>query len=604
MKATTAKTAIPKGKPVELRGQLPGEGAAKGEPLTIPVTADDGKHRREIQLKKKIGEGGEGVVFETNLGSASDYVAKIYLRDKLTDVKCEKLKLMLTKSIKAAGICFPVALIKNDCDETVGFLMPRAKGIELSKSIFQPKLLQIKFPSWTRRETIQLCLTILEKIKYLNDAGIILGDINGQNILVVSPKEVYFVDCDSYQVGNYPCPAGTDNFTPPEAQGKGYGTFLRKQSMENFAIATLLFMIMLPGKAPYSAVGGADPAENIRNGAFAYESADSSKIPPGKWGFIWSHMSFKVRQAFAETFRKNGEHFYPHSRLSAEEWIQLFKAYQHAIESMLKRDPMAIAIFPTRPKMKECRKCGKMYVPNPNRYRPICPECEAKEHGHARPSSTYGNQRETFINVACATPGCPNTVLVSSRNTKPAYCKACKQKARDEAAAWKQQEAEKERARNAAHQRWLNEVWVRYPCKNPKCNNIITLYNRDQANPRYRKKPEYCDECWQDARCTRCGYVAAKWMHDERGGLCRRCYERDKQAAKMRRRAIASLQRRATASKPAAASQAKTNQTKIPAQSGASKGSSPGCWNYLIWAWAIVIILTWLSTCSSYIAFE
>ena len=75
MKATTAKTAIPKGKPVELRGQLPGEGAAKGEPLTIPVTADDGKHRREIQLKKKIGEGGEGAVFETNLGSASDYVA-------------------------------------------------------------------------------------------------------------------------------------------------------------------------------------------------------------------------------------------------------------------------------------------------------------------------------------------------------------------------------------------------------------------------------------------------------------------------------------------------------------------------------------------------
>lgn len=585
MTATAAKATIPKGKPIKLRGQLPGEGAVKGEAISIPVIADDGKHRGEIQLTKKIGEGGEGSVFETNRGGSSDHVAKIYLRDKLTDVKCEKLKLMLAKSIKAAGICFPVALIKNDCDETVGFLMPRAKGVELSKSVFQPKLLQIKFPTWTRRETIQLCITILEKIKYLNDRDIILGDINGQNVLVVSPEEVYFVDCDSYQVGNYPCPAGTDNFTPPEAQGKDYGTFLRKQSMENFAIATLLFMIMLPGKAPYSAVGGTDPTENIRNGAFAYESDDNSKIPPGKWGFIWSHMSFKVRQAFAETFRKDGKHFYPHTRLSAEEWIRLFGAYQHGIDHMLKRDPMAMDIFPSRPKMRECNKCGKMYAPDPNRYRPVCPECEAKELGYNSPNRSHSTRQDTYIDVECVTPDCHNKVHVNARNAKLAYCNTCKQRMRDEAIALKQREAEKERARNAAHQRWLNEVWVRYPCKNPKCNNTITLYNRDQANPRYQKKSEYCNECWQDARCTRCGSVAAKWMHDVRGGLCRKCYEEDQRAAKARKQAAAS--------RPAA-SQVQANQTKPPTQNSTSKNDGSGCWGYLIWVWAIVIILTWL----------
>ena len=32
---------------------------------------------------------------------------------------------------------------------------------------------------------------------------------------------------------------------------------------ENFAVATLLFMIMLPGKPPYSQQGGEDPVSNI-----------------------------------------------------------------------------------------------------------------------------------------------------------------------------------------------------------------------------------------------------------------------------------------------------------------------------------------------------
>ena len=215
------------GRRIELRGSLPGEHATKGGSISVPVIACDGKHRKEIVLTRKIGAGGEGSVFETNVGRDSAYVAKIYRRDKLTEIKCAKTELMIAKGIECQGICFPVALIKNEKEESVGFLMPRAKGYELGKSVFLPKLLQARFPQWTRKDTIQLCLTILHKIKYLNDRGIILGDINGQNILVASPTEVYFVDCDSYQIGNYPCPAGTAHFTPPEAQGRSYETFLR-----------------------------------------------------------------------------------------------------------------------------------------------------------------------------------------------------------------------------------------------------------------------------------------------------------------------------------------------------------------------------------------
>ena len=554
----STQSVITGGTTVKLVGSLPGEHAAKGEAVSIPVTADDGTHRKDILLTKKIGAGGEGSVFETNLGNGSAFVAKIYAQDKLTDTKCNKLQLMLSKSIQLKGVCFPVALINNEANETVGFLMPRAKGYELGKSVFMPKVLQQKFPTWTRRETIQLCLTILEKIAYLNERGIILGDINGQNILVESPDEVYFVDCDSYQIGSYPCPAGTDHFTAPEAQGRDYSTFLRTQAMENFAIATLLFMIMLPGKSPYSAVGGASPSENIRNGVFAYESSDNGRVPPGKWGYIWSHMSFKTREAFVETFRKGGSHFNPDDRLSAREWIDVFEAYQHGLSHMLKRDPMAADLFPTRMKMRECKKCGKLYVPDPNRHVSLCDDCYAK---------TQMGKRE------------------------------------------------EQAKRREAHQKWLGQVWKQYPCKNPKCSNTITLYNKDQNRYLSRRLPEYCSDCWKDTPCKKCGYVAAKWMHDERGGLCRRCYEEEQRAKNAtswsrsttgaRRASPAATKQPSNTSRTSGQTVSKTpsNTSTAPANTtkpstGTENGCFEGCLGYVILFVILGIIASLLNSCS------
>ena len=536
------------GKRIELQGSLPGERAAKGESISIPVIAYDGSHRKEIVLTKKIGEGGEGSVFETNVGQNSAYVAKIYRRDKLTDIKCAKLELMIAKGIERQGICFPVALIRNEKEESVGFLMPRAKGYELGKSVFLPKLLQIRFPGWTRKETIQLCLTILYKIKYLNDRGIILGDINGQNILVASPTEVYFVDCDSYQIGNYACPAGTAHFTPPEAQGRSYETFLRTQAMENFTIATLLFMIMLPGKSPYSAVGGADPAENIRQGSFPYESDDNSKVPPGKWGFIWSHMSYNTRQAFVGTFRKGGDHFEPEKRMNADGWIEVFEKYWYGTDHMLENDPMAMDLFPTRLKMRECKKCGKRYIPKPDRHASLCDDCY-------RGSSAWRRDEERH---------------------------------REEE---RRELARRQQEQRLIREKWLGEVWKSYPCKNPKCHNIITLYNRDQSRYQNRRLPEYCQACWQDKPCKKCGFVAAKWMHDERGGLCRRCYAEEQEEKQLKRR-------RAAAQLPVSQTKGSSAPTSAQPQSKKDDGCLSGCLEYFLGWLSLFFVCLLIGSCT------
>lgn len=422
----------PSGRIITLSGSLPGERASKGDRLGAVVTAKDSAHSKQIRLEKKLAEGGEGAVFTTSLNG---YVAKIYKRDKLTTDRRDKLTAMISKQISCEGICFPEALILNERDEFIGYLLRQADGFELGKSVFQPKLLQQKFPKWTRRETVDMSLSILQKIKYLNDRNVILGDINPANILVTSAGKVFFVDCDSYQVEGFPCPVGTANFTPPEAQGRDYKTFLRSQEMENFAIATLLFMIMLPGKPPYSAVGGASPEHNIKEGVFPYphKETETDKTPPGKWGYIWSHMSYKMRLAFYENFKKGEKHFMPAQRYSADEWIEEFKAYRYALDKMVQNDPMAVDIFPTREKMKKCKDCGKQYVPNRDNYTPFCPECDAKHNKYrsrpVNPSSGYGSTSSVGSRPATNTgkklcPYCHTEHIPLHWK----YCNSCKNK--------------------------------------------------------------------------------------------------------------------------------------------------------------------------------
>lgn len=259
----------------------------------------------EISLIDKVAAGGEGIIYTTN----TPYVAKIYKKENNTRRKYEKIKLMLSKRIKCQGICYPLAALYNNKKEFIGYLMPEARGKELQKSLFIKKLLEKNFPTWRKRDTVELCITILQKIKYLHDRNIIMGDINPANILVVSPKEVYFVDTDSYQIEDFPCPVGTINYTAPEIQRKHFSGFLRTKGNENFAVATLLFMIMLPGKPPYSQQGGEDPISNIIKMDFSYPFGDNSnkKTPDGPWRYIWSHLTYDLKKAFYNTFRIDGE---------------------------------------------------------------------------------------------------------------------------------------------------------------------------------------------------------------------------------------------------------------------------------------------------------
>ena len=352
---------------------VPGEGDQ--------VTAQREENRVVVKLEKSIASGGEGAIFTTDIPNV---VAKIYKPEKIDRAKYEKLKLMLTKSIDCEGVCFPLAIVYNQQNEFVGYLMKKAQGKELQKSVFIPQLLKKNFPNWKKNDTVTLCITILSKLQYLHDRNIILGDINPNNILVVSPKEVYFVDTDSYQIEGFPCPVGTINFTAPEIQRKKFDTFLRTIGNERFAVATLLFMIMLPGKPPYSMQGGENQIDNIINGDFAYASGTRStgKAPDGMWRFCWSHLPRYLKDDFYETFRKDGEHSTEKTRYSTGDWLKKFEYYLELLNSgkLAAQDSMSVELFPTRLKKNKnttyirCKICGNE-VDEERTEQGICQDC-------------------------------------------------------------------------------------------------------------------------------------------------------------------------------------------------------------------------------------
>ncbi len=349
----------------------------------IPSTGDTvyarrGENFAPLQLTEAIASGGEGTIYRTSTAS----VAKIY--KTVTRRRREKIQLMLSKPFDCEGICYPTAALYNCDEQFVGFLMPEARGKELQKSLFIKPLLLKNFPHWKKRDTVELCITILEKIKYLHDRNIIMGDINPANILVVSPKEVYFVDTDSYQIGGFPCPVGTINYTAPEIQRKSFDSFLRTFGNEYFAVATLLFMIMLPGKPPYSQQGGENPIDNIIRMDFSYPLGEQSnkKTPEGPWRFIWSHLTYDIKSAFYHTFAKDGDYSAEADRLSASDWLVKFRRYLDLLDSgkLGQQDKMSEELFPIRFKLNpnvtyvNCVLCG-VAVPEESCKENICPQC-------------------------------------------------------------------------------------------------------------------------------------------------------------------------------------------------------------------------------------
>lgn len=298
----------------------------------------------KIMLLRKLGDGGEGIVYYTN----TPFLAKIYKPDKLTMRQYKKICKMVQKRIDCEGICYPVAVLYDDERRFVGCMLPEAKGVKLFPAVMVISRFQKTCEGWEKLQLVKLCISILKKFQYLHDRNVLVGDISPQNILFnpKNPEETYFIDTDSFQIEEYPCPVGTQAavgiFLAPETMGKNFAEFLRTKESENYVIATLMFKILMLGTQPYAQKGGESAEQNFKKQDFPYVvGKESDRLPQGRAGSLWRHLPLAIQDAFYETFQKGGAYSRPETRLTADEWQFLFQEYKRELESgaMKRRDP-------------------------------------------------------------------------------------------------------------------------------------------------------------------------------------------------------------------------------------------------------------------------
>ena len=292
-----------------------------------------------IRLVSRIAGGGEGTVYRTD---RPGMVCKVYHPACLTQARRAKLLLMTSRDVQIDGVCWPHEVVSNSRGEFVGFTMPSASGEMLRTSVFAKALLAKHFPQWTRIELTELAITMLRTIRELHYIGVLVGDVNPQNILVTDQHHICIVDVDSMQVEGFPCTVGTETFTPPERLGIPYTDFLRTHEDELFAVATLLFQTLFPGKAPYAAQGGGDVKENMKAMRFAYGKEADGRPPVGAWQFIWSHLNPRLKEAFTGVFARG-------DRVGIDDLVQ---ALEMSLREMRegKRD---LSLFPDKPWQRE-----------------------------------------------------------------------------------------------------------------------------------------------------------------------------------------------------------------------------------------------------------
>lgn len=286
----------------------------------------------KIFLGKKLGEGGEGAVFEVE--NNLKLVAKIYQKDHLPDVaKQKKLNFMVSNFdsdlLKIAA--WPQIILRESINsgQICGFLMEKVINRLPIHTLYSPAHRKKVFPeaNWG----VLLCAAhniaaVFEKIHQLNH---VIGDVNQGNLLVDKKGTVILIDCDSFQIEEnfetHLCHVGVSHFTPPELSD-----FLkvRTPNHDNFGLAVLIFHLLFGGRHPFSGVpfreGVSDSLEDdIKHFRYAYSNKKTIKeIGPPPNSVPIQMVPVELLNFFEIAFSEEGAQG---KRPTAEQWKKILR---------------------------------------------------------------------------------------------------------------------------------------------------------------------------------------------------------------------------------------------------------------------------------------
>ena len=273
-----------------------------------------------IEVAELLGEGGEGQVYAINQNP--ELAVKIYhehrkpsgtMAEKLSAMEDIRLDFSNKPPTRLPRVAWPTKIIKQkQGSQVTGIVMPmvdRSQTTPMSH-ILNPTIRKNSLPQHGitepefRQKQLVIAQNIIIAIKAIHRSGVVIGDVNDENILVnPATGEISIVDCDAFQITDlqnkkiHHCRVGREQFTAPEllnqlARGrcnsstcinrreKGehkpeYSCLKRQTEHDMFGMGVILFKLFMNNAHPYNQKN--DPSGQ---GEFTLKNLISSRSYP------------------------------------------------------------------------------------------------------------------------------------------------------------------------------------------------------------------------------------------------------------------------------------------------------------------------------------
>lgn len=310
------------------------------------------KSKSYITVEEEISsKGGQGIIYKT---SSSYKVIKIYREEYRTKANETKLNLMIEKDLASYGLCWPTDVLYYN-NKFVGYIMPYVCGNDLYSLTSNIGRIKRKYPNYNKISQVNLILSFLKQFEYLHNNNILVGDVKLENIMFDSNYKATLIDLDSVQIGRFACEWSTFGYDSPEiisSRGKDklserfsgdnkvfvfnqyYKCYYRTLKNEYFAIAVLIYRLLMNGHFPYECGDfgqyfngdrlSEEEEENLKlcvNFKFAYSNIQSNTNIECKEKELWSNLPSFLKDIFVDCFSLN-------KRLNPSEWIKVFEKYK------------------------------------------------------------------------------------------------------------------------------------------------------------------------------------------------------------------------------------------------------------------------------------
>lgn len=301
------------------------------------------QHNTIIEIGKKLGGGGEGIVY--TLPFNPSHVAKVY-HDRADKEKKEKIIYMCNMSKRYSldrlftFTAWPQdILFDKETGDIWGFTMKNLIYTVPIHQIYSPIDRKYKFPNRDWSFLVHVSRNIAAAFATIHQHNMVIGDVNQDSIRVSKDGTVNIIDCDSFQIphknGIFRCKVAQREFTPPELHGGiDLHNIIRTPNHDNFCLAILIFLLLLMGRHPFSGrnLGNKDISipKAIENYMYVYSHKAHENLLPPHTNITPSILSPELIKNFEHAFEKSS---YSKKRPEATLWLEDISSFQRHIRA-------------------------------------------------------------------------------------------------------------------------------------------------------------------------------------------------------------------------------------------------------------------------------